>query len=103
MSDESSVQVGRGNVLRVVVLVLAGLATAAMLGIVGLVLSSGQLNSGEQLSRTLGWALLLVYGIPWVACILPALVLGILNRWLPLALALCLAAGPLLYIIFQSA
>jgi hypothetical protein len=101
--SESSVQAGRGDVLRVVVLVLAGLGTAGMLGIVGLVLSSGQLSSGEELSRTLGWAVLLIYGIPWAACILPALVLGILNRWLPLALVLCLAAGPVLYVFFQTA
>lgn len=93
----------RRPALHIVVLVLAGLATAVMLGIVALVVASGQLSSGEQLSRSLGWAILGMYAIPWAICVLPALVLGILDRWLPLALALCLAAAPLTWIIVQTA
>jgi hypothetical protein len=43
---------------RRVVLVIAGLESMAMLGIVVIVVSSGQPRSGEALSRSLGWAIL---------------------------------------------
>ncbi|HEY2227588.1 MAG TPA: hypothetical protein VGI22_07560 [Xanthobacteraceae bacterium] len=70
------------------VLVIAGLESMAMLGIIVIVVSSGQLRSGEALSRSLGWAILEIYGLPYLILAMPALLLAALNRYLPVALVL---------------
>ena len=89
--------------MRILVFVIGGLETAAMLFLLGMLLISGQLWSGEQLSRYIGWALLRIYGLPYLACVVPALILAALNRWLPLALALCILAVPLAFISLRTA
>ena len=60
------------------VLVIAGLESMAMLGIIVIVVSSGQLRSGEALSRSLGWAILEIYGLPYLILAMPALLLAAL-------------------------
>jgi hypothetical protein len=87
--------------LRALVLGLSGLATLGVLAIAYLV--SGQLFSGEQLARELAWIALLIYGAPYVLLVLPALVLGLLNRWLPFALALCVLAVSAVVVLFRNA
>lgn len=89
--------------LRVLVLVLAGLETAAMLLLLVLVIGSGQLTSGEALSRSLGWALLAIYGLPYLVCVVPALALALLDRWLPFALALCILVVPAVLVVLNYA
>jgi hypothetical protein len=85
------------------VLGLSGLATIAMMALIASVVMSGHLSSGEQLSRELAWAIIDIYGVPYTLFMLPALVLGLLNRWLPFALALCILSVPALIIVFHYA
>jgi hypothetical protein len=74
-----------------------------MIFLLFVVLSSGQLQSGEALSRELGWALLAIYGVPYILCVAPALVFATLDRWLPLALILCFMVVPIILVILHYA
>ena len=94
---------GVGTLSRVAVLVMGGIATAGMCLILGLMLRDGALTSGEQLSRSLAWAVLFLYGLPYGVCVIPALVLAILDRWLPVALALCVLAVPFFLLLVRYA
>jgi hypothetical protein len=89
--------------MRRAVLVLTGLESLAMLAIVVIVLASGQLGSGEALSRSLGWALLEIYGLPYLCMTVPALLLAALNRHLPVALALSLLVLPAVWLFVTYA
>ena len=89
--------------LRPITLVIVGLQSIGMLAILWGVLSSGQLTSGEALSRSLGLALLEIYGLPYVCLSVPALVLALFNRYLPAALALSLLAIPAGWLTFRFA
>ncbi len=89
--------------LRVLVLVLSGLGTVGMLAILILILASGQLFSGEQMAREIAGIILLTYGAPYALFVLPAFVLGLLNRWLSLAFALCVLAVPVLIFVVSNA
>jgi hypothetical protein len=80
--------------MRWTVLAIVGLESMAMLFIVVIVVASGQLSSGEALSRSLGWAVLTIYGLPYLGLAVPALLLAALNRYLPVALALSLLVIP---------
>ena len=81
-----------------------GLGTIQTLGIIAVVfLVSGSLSSGEQLARSMGWLVLQVYGIPYLLLVLPGLILAVLDRWLPLAAALCLLALPIAILLMRSA
>lgn len=86
---------GSGTWLRVAVLVIAGVETAALAFVFSLVLAGGALQSGESLARDIGWAILAIYGLPYLLCVVPALILTAFDRWLPLALGLCIAVVPL--------
>lgn len=88
---------------RVTVFILGGVETLAILLLTGFVIGSGQLTSGEALSQRLGWAIVQIYGIPYTICVLPALFLAAVNRWLPLALALCILVVPLTLFFFAFA
>ena len=89
--------------MRRAVLVLTGLESLAMLAIVAIVVASGQLSSGEALSRSLGWALLEIYGLPYLCMTVPALLLAALNRHLPVALALSLLVIPAVWLFVRYA
>jgi len=91
------------NWTRLAVLVIAGLESMAMLILVVTVVGSGQLRSGEALSRSLGWAILTIYGLPYVTLAVPALLLAALNRLLPLALALSLLVIPAVWLFVRYA
>ena len=85
------------------VLVVVGLESIAMLVIVVTVVASGQLSSGEALSRSLGWALLTIYGLPYLSLAVPALLLAALNRYLPIALVLSLLVIPAVWLFVRYA
>jgi hypothetical protein len=91
------------NWIRRAVLVLAGLETLAMFVIVAAVVGSGQLSSGEALSRSLGWALLTIYGLPYLIFGVPALLLAALNRHLLIALVLSLLEVPAVLLFVRYA
>jgi hypothetical protein len=91
------------NWTRLAVLIIAGLESMAMLALVVTVVGSGQLSSGEALSRSLGWAILTIYGLPYVTLAVPALLLAALNRLLPLALALSLLVIPAVWLFVRYA
>jgi hypothetical protein len=80
------------------VLVIVGLESIAVLVIMVTVVASGQLSSGEALSRSLGWAILTIYGLPYVSLAIPALLLAVLNRHLPIALVLSLLVVPAVWL-----
>ena len=100
MSDALS-QVSSNPGLRKFIFVFSILATLLLLII--LTIASGQLSSNEQLSRNLSWALIFIYGVPFFACVLPAVLLAAFNRWLPLAATLCALSIPFLILIFRAA
>lgn len=87
--------------IRRAVFVLTGLESMAMLVIAGVV--SPQLGSGEALSRSLGWAILAIYGLPYLGLAVPALLLAALNRHLPIALVLSLLVIPAAWLFVQYA
>ncbi len=89
--------------LRVAVFALGGLQTAAILGLLGLLASSGQLASGEALSRSMAWAIVAIYGGPYLLLVVPALVLALVNRHLAFALTLCLVSLPVGIFLFRAA
>jgi hypothetical protein len=93
----------RDQVLRRLVFLFGGLETIAIMVVVGLVIASGQLTSGEQLSRELGWGALMIFGLPYLASVVPALLFAIMHRRLPLALALCALFPVLAYLAFVYA
>jgi hypothetical protein len=102
VGSEVSAQSGP-NWLRRAVLLIAGLESTAMLILVVAVVGSGQLRSGEQLARELGWAVLEIYGLPYLGLAVPALLLAALNRYLPVALALSLLVFPAVWLFVRYA
>ena len=89
--------------IRAAVLVVGGLESMAMFVIAATVVSGGQLRSGEALSRSLGWAVLEIYGLPYLILAVPALLLAALNRLLPVALALSLMVVPAVWLFLRYA
>jgi hypothetical protein len=89
--------------LRVAIFIVGGLETAAILLLLIVLAGTGQLSSSETLSRSIGWAILSIYGIPYVICVVPALLLAMFNRYLMLAAALCILAVPVALITMYNA
>ena len=73
--------------MRSAVFIIGGLETVALAFVLWLAMSG--LSSSEALSRSLSRAILLIYGLPYLVTVLPALVLAALDRRVGLALALC--------------
>lgn len=94
---------GRDQDLRRLVLLVSGLETVAVAVVIAIVIVSGQLTSGEQLSRELGWSALMIFGLPYLACVVPALLLAFMNRYLTLALSWCALLPPIAYLAFVYA
>jgi hypothetical protein len=89
--------------MRAAVFIVGGLETAVALAALGIIASSGQLTSPETLSRELARALLYIYGLPYLVFTLPALVMAVFNRALPVALALCVLAIAVTFVTFRNA
>ena len=51
----------------------------------------------------LGWAILEIYGLPYLILAVPALLLAALNRCLPVALALSLMVVPAVWLFLRYA
>ena len=78
--------------LRIAVLALAGIETAVF-GVLEFLFLSQALSSNEQLGRSIGWALAAAMAVPLLLLTLPALILGVMGRWLKLALILAILAA----------
>ena len=102
-SLEQNCDEDRDRVLRSLVFFVCGLATIAVTVVIGIVVASGHLASGEQLSRNLAWGAVLTFGLPYLACVVPAIFLAFINRCLPLALGLCALLPPVAYLVFLYA
>jgi hypothetical protein len=89
--------------MRAAVFIVGGLETAVVLTVLGTVALSGQLSSPEALSRELARALLYIYGLPYLALALPALIMAAFNRAPRVALALCVLAVAATLIMFRNA
>lgn len=89
--------------IRLAALIILGLESLLMLVVAVIVVGSGQLNSGEALSRSLAWALLEIYGLPYLCLAVPALALSALNRHLPIALALSVLVIPAVWLSVRYA
>lgn len=68
--------------------------------VIGIVIASVQLFSGEQLSRELAWASIMAFGLPYLTFVVPAVILAIVNRYLVLALGLCVLSLPVAFFAF---
>ena len=82
-------QPGRRSWLRTLVLVGVGIETALFLAFAGLML-----QSSDPLGKAIGQGMTRLIALPYFALVMPALVMALANRWLALALALTLLAGP---------
>ena len=89
MTERTASPVNRG--LQIAVLTLAGIETALFAVAVAFVLYQA-LFSNEQLSRSIGWAIVAMAAGLFVLFTLPALTLGIRGRWLKTALLLAVLA-----------
>jgi hypothetical protein len=88
------------SLLRHLVFWVGGLETMAVIIPIGIVASSGELLSGEQLSRELAWVVLLIYGLPYLVFVAPALFLAFMDRYLSLAAALCILFPAIVFILY---
>jgi hypothetical protein len=86
-------------ILRILVLAIAGLE--ALAGAALAIVLFG--NSSDPLGRNIAIGVGGITGIPLVLGTLPALILAVLNRWLPLALVLALAAVPAWLLLMRIA
>jgi hypothetical protein len=85
--------------LRVLVIALSGLEVLACLGFAVVLFS----NSSDPLGRNIAIGVGGLIALPLVLGALPALILGVLDRWLPLALVLALAAIPAWLLLMRNA
>ncbi|MGE3146803.1 MAG: hypothetical protein AB7K35_14590 [Pseudorhodoplanes sp.] len=77
----------RRPILRILVIVVAGLQSLLLALYVGFF--AVHTASGDALGRKIAVAAAILGSIPLALCALPALILGVRGRLLPLALALC--------------
>jgi hypothetical protein len=93
----------RDQLLERLIFLEGGLEIVVVMVVIGIVMASGQLASGEQLSRELAWAAIMVFGLPYLAYVIPALTFAFMNRYLPLAAALCALLPPITFGAFVYA
>ena len=89
MTERTASHVNRG--LQIAVLTLVGIETTLFAVVLFFVLYQA-LFSNEQLSRSIGWAIVAMAAGLFVLFTLPALILGIRGRWLKTALILAILA-----------
>ena len=87
------------SVLHLAVLALAGLEILVGIGIMGFFYK----GSADPLGRNIAYGIMTLTCIPLAVFVLPALGLGLLDRWLPCALLLALAAGPIWLLLMRGA
>jgi hypothetical protein len=86
-------------ILRILVITLSGLEVLACLGF-GVVLLS---NTSDPLGRNIAIGVGTLTGLPLLLGTLPALILGLFDRRLSLALVLALAAIPAWLLLMRNA
>jgi hypothetical protein len=87
--------------LRALVFVIGGVETAVVVGMLILLDPFG--SSSDQLTRSIAVGVSTLLGVPYVALVVPALVLAALDRYLPLALALTILAIGVAFALFRLA
>ena len=87
------------SALRIAVLGLAGLEILTGIGIMGVFYK----GSTDPLGRNIAYGIMTLTCIPLAVCVLPALALGLLDRWLPIALLLALATAPAWLLLMRGA
>ena len=85
--------------LRLALLVLAGLEILAGIGIMGVFYK----GSADPLGRNIAYGIMGLTLIPLALCVLPALFLALMDRWLPWGLLLALAAIPVWLFLMRIA
>jgi hypothetical protein len=90
----------RSQLLRIMIFLLGGLETVAVVIVLGIMIASGQLFSGEELSRELAWVPIMVFGLPYLTFVVPAAILAIVNRYLLTAFSLCALFPPIAFVAF---
>jgi hypothetical protein len=88
------------RLLRYAVLLLAGAECLLLITYIGIFADA--LGSSDPLGRAIAQGVVTLATIP-LALALPAFVLGVLNRWLPLALSLTVLAVPVAVVLFRYA
>ena len=61
------------------------------------------LQSSDPLGKAIGQGMAQLAALPLIVCVVPALALGHLTRWLPAALLLLLLAVPAGFILWRFA
>jgi hypothetical protein len=87
--------------LRIAVVVLAGAETCFMVFYIGLMATL--IWSSDALGRAIGKGVVFLAAVPLILLVLPALTMGLLNRWLTLALVLALVAVATALMLFHTA
>jgi hypothetical protein len=87
------------SILRLAVLALASLEILAGIAIV----IFSYKGSTDPLGRNIAYGIMALTCVPLALCALPALTLGLLDRWLPVALLLTLAAAPVWLLLMRGA
>jgi hypothetical protein len=87
--------------LRILVILLAGAEACFLILYIG-VMATLALSS-DALGSAIGQGVMLLAAAPFVLFVLPALVLGVMNRRLPLAFVLALLAILLAVVLFYNA
>lgn len=86
-------------ILRIAVLALASLEILAGMAII----TYFYRGSTDPLGRNIAYGIMALTCLPLALCAFPALALGLLDRWLPAALLLALAATPLWLLLMRGA
>ncbi len=97
----SAVPERRWPPLRILVVVVAGIDTLLLVPYFGIMVIAGL--STDPLGRAIGQGMALLTAVPLFVFAAPALILGVVNRWLPVALVLALLAMPVGIFLFYSA
>lgn len=87
-----------GSSLRAIVLALAAIEGVALLLFAGLML-----KSSDQLGKAIGFGMIRLAVVPLLVVIVPALMMGLLNRGLSIALAMLLLAPPAFFVLWRLA
>lgn len=86
-------------ILRVLVIALASLEVFACIAL-GFILF---INATDPLGRNFTSGVAGLPAIAFLFCVLPALILGLADCWLPFALILAFVAGPVWLLLMRSA
>jgi hypothetical protein len=81
------------------VIVVAGLEILAGMAIIAYFYR----GSTDPLGRNIAYGIMALTCVPLALCAVPALALGLLDRWLPAALLLALAATPAWLLLMRGA